>query len=87
LFATANNSILEALSMGKTILVNRIPGVTDYLSEETGIFIHTLKDRSLENIERLLLDPSALRQNTIRTFGWNTILDAYSTLYQEQKHG
>ncbi|MHA4809793.1 glycosyltransferase family 4 protein, partial [Flavitalea flava] len=25
LFATANNSILEALSMGKTILVNRIP--------------------------------------------------------------
>ncbi|HEY4936433.1 MAG TPA: glycosyltransferase family 4 protein, partial [Puia sp.] len=34
-FATANNSILEALSMGKTILVNRIPGVTDYLNEET----------------------------------------------------
>lgn len=85
LFATANNSILEALSMGKTILVNRIEGVTDYLSDETGLFIDTLKDRSLADIESRIPAPTLLRQTTIRTFGWNTVLDAYSALYQDKK--
>ena len=89
IFATANNSILEALAMGKTVLVNRIAGITDYLSDETCLFIDSLKDRSLLNIGDLLPAPAKLRQAAINHFSWNTVLDAYSALYQEQKvqHG
>jgi len=85
LFATANNSILESLSMGKTLLVNRSKGVTDYLGEETCIFMDTLQaGYSLENLERRLLDPGTLRRHAIDTFGWNKILDTYIMLYQDK---
>jgi len=87
-FATANNAILEALAMGKTNLANRIPGVTDYLTDETCIFIDTLKDRKLDNIGDRLLDPVALRQNAISSFSWNKVLDDYFVLYlQKEQHG
>jgi len=58
-FATANNSVLEALSMGKTIVASRIPGITDYLTEETGIFIDTLTSLSLNNIKPI--NPNLIR--------------------------
>ena len=83
LFATANNSILEGLSMGKTILVNRIPGILDYLNDETCLFIDTLQSRSLENIKERLRDPERVRQATIEKFDWNKVLEAYSRLYSE----
>jgi glycosyltransferase involved in cell wall biosynthesis len=82
-FATANNSVLEALSMGKTILASRIPGITDYLSDKTGIFIDTLPSRSLENLQTL--DPLFIRQTAIDSFSWKTVLTAYSTLYNQQR--
>jgi glycosyltransferase involved in cell wall biosynthesis len=87
LFATANNSILEALALGKTILASRIPGVTDYLTDDTCIFIDTLKDKSLSGMEALRLDPIALRQTAIQKFSWNKVLDSYLTLYNQQPHG
>jgi glycosyltransferase involved in cell wall biosynthesis len=80
-FATANNSLLEALSMGKTILASRIPGVTDYLSDDTCVFIDTLKDRSIANMNTLRLDPAVLRQVAIQKFGWRKVLDTYIALY------
>jgi glycosyltransferase involved in cell wall biosynthesis len=82
-FATANNSVLEALSMGKTILASRIPGITDYLTEKTGIFIDTLPGLTLENIEPL--DPRQIRQTTIDSFSWQKVLAEYATLYLQQK--
>jgi glycosyltransferase involved in cell wall biosynthesis len=81
-FATANNSVLEALSMGKTILASRIPGITDYLTEKTGIFIDTLPDLSLNNIKTL--DPIHIRQSAIDTFSWKKVLAEYVTLYLQQ---
>jgi glycosyltransferase involved in cell wall biosynthesis len=82
-FATANNSVLEALSMGKTILASRIPGITDYLTEKTGIFIDTLPNLSLENIKPL--DPGHIRQTAIDSFSWQKVLAAYTELYHQQK--
>ncbi len=82
-FATANNSVLEALSMGKTILASRIPGITDYLTEKTGIFIDTLPDRSLDNIKTL--NPNLIRQTTIDSFSWQKVLSEYLTLYRQQQ--
>ena len=82
-FATANNSILEALSMGKTIVASRIPGITDYLTEKTCIFMDTLPNHSLERIH--LMDPSHIRQSTIRRFSWRNVLAEYSTMYNQQK--
>ncbi|HEV3413543.1 MAG TPA: glycosyltransferase family 4 protein [Puia sp.] len=81
-FATANNSVLEALSMGKTILANRIPGITDYLTEKTGIFIDTLPNHSLENIKPI--NSNLIRQSTIDNFSWRKVLAEYVTLYQQQ---
>ncbi|HLX66668.1 MAG TPA: glycosyltransferase family 4 protein, partial [Puia sp.] len=78
-FATANNSVLEASSMGKTILASRIPGITDYLTEKTGIFIDTLTDRSLDNIQPI--DPCRIRQSTIDSFSWQKVLSEYLKLY------
>lgn len=81
-FATANNSVLEALSMGRTILASRIPGITDYLTDKTAIFIDTLKDRSLDHIPTL--NPAFIRQTAIASFSWRTVLTDYSTLYDQQ---
>jgi len=78
-FATANNSVLEALSMGKSILASRIPGITDYLTEKTGIFIDTLPDRCLDNIQPI--DPGLIRQYAIDSFSWQKVLSEYLKLY------
>lgn len=78
-FATANNSVLEALSMGKTILTSRIPGITDYVTEQNGIFIDTLPNHSLDKIKTL--DPIHIRQSTIDSFSWQKVLSEYLTLY------
>ena len=82
-FATANNSVLEALSMGKTILASRIPGISDYLTEKTGIFIDTLPGLSLENVKPL--DPVHIRRSTIETFSWQKVMAEYAELYHQQK--
>ena len=79
-FATANNSVLEALSMGKTIVTSRIPGITDYVTEKTGIFIDALPDHSLNNIKPI--NPALIRQSTIDSFSWQKVLSEYLTLYQ-----
>lgn len=83
-FATANNSILEALSMGTTILASRIPGVTDYLTDHTCVFIDTLPGRSLHDWHQRQLDPAAIRRTAIESFSWRKILSDYSDLYRQQ---
>jgi glycosyltransferase involved in cell wall biosynthesis len=83
LFATANNSILEALAMGTRILASRIPGVTDYLTDDTCIFIDKLKDKSLTGLLTGPLTSSPLRQVALDNFSWNKVLATYLPLYQE----
>jgi len=87
-FATANNSVLEALAMGKTILASRIPGITDYLTDQTAVFIDSLPDRSLGQIEALRRDSVQIRQTVLDRFSWNKILSDYTVLYhQSRNHG
>ncbi len=43
-FATANNSILEAMAMSKPIVTHAIPGVTDYLDDTTAFLARENKD-------------------------------------------
>jgi glycosyltransferase involved in cell wall biosynthesis len=43
-FATANNSILEAMAMSKPIIAHAIPGVTDYLDDATAFLARENKD-------------------------------------------
>ena len=81
LFATANNCILESMAMGKTILVNRIPGVTDYLTDDTCVFTDTLKAMSLANIPALKLDPAFIRRTAIEKFSWASVVNAYEAIY------
>ena len=84
-FATANNSVLEALAMGKTVLASRIPGITDYLTDATAVFIDSLPDRSLDRIETRRPDPVHLRQTAIERFSWKKIFSDYSVLYHQAR--
>lgn len=43
-FATANNSILEAMAMSKPIITQAIPGVTDYLDDSTAFLVNDNTD-------------------------------------------
>jgi glycosyltransferase involved in cell wall biosynthesis len=83
LFATANNSILEALAMGKTVLASRIPGVTDYLTDDTCLFIDTLEGNSLAGMQELRLNPVAIRQATLQKFGWHSVFNNYLAIYNQ----
>ena len=80
-FATANNSILEAMSMGKTIVTSRISGVTDYLNDSTCVFIDTLGKKDLSQIAALKLDPRKIRSYAIENFSWKVILGQYFRCY------
>jgi glycosyltransferase involved in cell wall biosynthesis len=81
LFATANNSVLEALAMGKTIIVSRIPGITDYLNDSTCIFIDTLKSKSLAKEALDRKDSSLIREYATKNFSWKVILNQYVDCY------
>ena len=83
LFVTANNCILESLAMGKTVLANRIAGVTDYLTDDTCVFMDTFKDKSLANLQALRLDPITLRKTAIEKFGWPRVVNDYLAIYNQ----
>ena len=80
-FATANNSILEAMSMGKTIVTSRISGVTDYLDDATCVFIDSMKSKDLTQIAAIKLDQHQIRSYAIENFSWKVILGQYFRCY------
>ncbi|MBN9383793.1 MAG: glycosyltransferase family 4 protein [Chitinophagaceae bacterium] len=84
-FATANNSVLEAMAMGKTIVTSRIPGITDYLDDAHCIFIDKLNGLLLEDMRSGRPDGSVIREFTIRKFSWRTVYDAYVGLYKQEQ--
>lgn len=81
LFATANNSILEALSMGKTIITNRISGITDYLDDSTCVFIDRLPGKDITKLASFTLDQDFIRNHAIKNFSWKVILGQYFRCY------
>jgi glycosyltransferase involved in cell wall biosynthesis len=83
-FATANNSVLEAMAMDKTIVASRIPGITDYLNDSNCIFVDTIKDLSLENVQSRLPDAGVVRGYAVREFSWRTVFNAYVNLYNQK---
>lgn len=82
-FATANNSVLEAMSMDKTILASRIPGITDYLNDDNCVFLDTVKDLSLESVFSRKQAPGLVRAYAVREFSWQTVLNEYYRLYKQ----
>ena len=79
LFATANNSVLESLSMGKLIIASRIPGITDYLNEGNCIFIDQLEDFTIKLPDKDTFE--SVRDYAISHFSWQAIQHAYLDLY------
>ncbi|MFQ6060693.1 MAG: glycosyltransferase family 4 protein [Thermoplasmata archaeon] len=58
-FATANNSLLEAMAMGKAIVTDRIPGVVDYLDDDSAFLV---RDRKYAETFQLALEDSGERR-------------------------
>ena len=67
----------------KPVPANRISGVTDYLTDDTCVFIDTLRDKFPVNLQALRLDPVALRQTAIEKFSWPRIINDYIAIYNQ----
>jgi len=81
-FATANNSILEGLSMGKKIITTRISGISDYLNEEICIFTDQFQNFKIDLQDKL--DAESIRKYAIDNFSWDSLLPLYVQLYNSE---
>jgi glycosyltransferase involved in cell wall biosynthesis len=87
-FATANNSLLEAMSMGKAIITDRIPGVVDYLDTESAFLV---ENRQYEKAFRLAIeDPEERRERASKAFNrarqeydWGVVARRTKEVYEE----
>ncbi len=81
-FATANNSLLEAMSLKIPILTNKIPGVLDYLSNNDCYFIEDLDNYKIEfnHIEAENKSCNAL-DRVNNEFSWVVIAEKFNQLY------
>ena len=84
LFATANNSVLQAMAMGKLSIVSKLPGITDYLNDANCIFIDKLNNFSLEDIERKKSDPFIIRSVALQKYSWYVVLNEYLEIYKHK---
>ena len=86
-FATANNSILEAMSMGKPIITDAIPGVLDYLDEDCAFLVENKRDypeiisHVLENKNERRLKGNHARKKVEKEFDWKIIAKRTSEVY------
>ncbi len=84
-FATANNSILEAMAMGCVVVTNNIPGIQDYLSKSTCIFVEDLADYRLVKTTNEL---DIIRNNAFtkieENFSWEVVLKNYEQIYEKE---
>lgn len=87
-FATANNSILEAMAMAKPIITDAIPGVLDYLDEKCAYLVSKRKDypeiirHVLENENERKLKGKKAREKAKREFEWSIIARKVSKVYE-----
>lgn len=90
-FATANNSILEAMAMGKPIVTDAISGVLDYLDEKCAYLIPKRKDFpkiircALENESERKLKGKKARKKSKREFSWDNIAKKTVDIYEQNK--
>lgn len=80
-FATANNSLLEAMSMGCIIITNKLPGILDYLDNNSCIFIDDLNNFKIdENFNYDNIRNNAFKK--IRNlYSWDKVFEAYENVY------
>lgn len=87
-FATANNSILEAMSMGKAIVTDAIPGVLDYLDEDYAYLVESGQNyeemirRALENDEERKLKGQKARVKAQNEFDWTVVAKKTVEVYE-----
>jgi len=87
-FATANNSILEAMSMGKAIVTNAIPGVFDYLDDDSSYLVQSGQEYTdvinqvLENKEERRLRGLHAREKALKEFDWSVVASKVFEVYK-----
>lgn len=87
-FASANNSLLEAMSMCKPIITDAISGVTDYLDDNTAFLVRERED-FVQTIEEVLDNRNArdfkainARKRAKNEFDWKVIAKKTSEVYE-----
>lgn len=79
--ATANNSVLEALSTGLPMVVSKIGGVVDYVDEGEAVFLTARDGRHavdqlewcVANYDACLENAKRARQRAASQLGWKTV--------------
>lgn len=88
-FSTANNSILEAMAMGKATITNKIDGVTDYLDDSCGYLASSDSDfpklfkRAMDNKHEVEEKGRNARLKAEREFSWEVIAPKIIKIYQQ----
>ncbi len=87
-FATANNSLLEAMSMGRAIITDRIPGVIDYLDDQTAFLVDNKDYRTaftniLKDAEERNRRASKARERAVAEFDWKVVAKRTREVYKE----
>ena len=88
-FATANNALLEAMAMGKAIVIHKLPGVTDYVDESQAYLADTDEDfliqfrRALENLDQSRRKGVQARRRAEQEFAWEHITKKTISVYKE----
>ncbi len=90
-FATANNSVLEALSMGKPVLIATPDGKYDYFDKNMN-FVKTVKNMNFINElskfynlirpNSISQDQNIIRNSAINNFDWKVIFEKTYKLYE-----
>lgn len=86
-FATANNSLLEAMAVGNKIVVSDIEGVTDYIGEEECFFVKNDSDFPA-TLEEVLNNPlaaeKAIKAKVLaqQQYAWTVIAERLESLYK-----
>lgn len=82
-FATANNSILEAMSMGCIVITNKVPGILNYLNDQSCIFIEEMNNYQIQDNKYNYIE---LRNNALakinNVFSWDNIVEEYEKVYK-----
>jgi len=88
-FASANNSILEAMSMGRPIITDALPGVLDYLDDNSAYLLRTeahyseIISNALDNEKERKLRGINARKKAEKEFDWRVIAKKTYEIYEE----
>ena len=86
-FATANNSVLESISMGTPVITNNIKGITDYLSVANSFLANNEEEffkifKSLIKNKSLISDKSKNLTLLAQKYSWNNIAPKIELIYE-----